>query len=337
MKVKVFAIAAALMMMAVVGVAIVDHSDDSDATAVGSFTVYLSTDGGSTWSPSVVNANDGAQALKASSWWSSGDSIQDLDTTPQSSYATMNDNYGAITKFYGQTNHINNDVWNVFVYVNNTWIIANNALGFYKCFDDYAAAWQTANIALYYGAEAITVPSTLTSNMTSMSSITSVSENDNFLNTFYIKFKYTPVDSSYPVLTPTVSGEVIDINENYVDSAAISTGVTIQGYGSDAYLALIDAVNYDEVNFTGIGSVPMSGYYWYGWMTSLFGLQTTLVNPGDSESWEDDEYAYWIVYEDFNPLTSQGTVSHYNLGFLGVAGSAVADSTISLVFDIASM
>ena len=62
---KIMAIAAALMMMAVC-ITVVDTTDDTDATAAGTFKVYFSVNNGSTWYSQVVNANNASDAIMAS-------------------------------------------------------------------------------------------------------------------------------------------------------------------------------------------------------------------------------------------------------------------------------
>lgn len=328
MKTKTFAVFAAVMMMAVAGFAIVNTSDDTDATAAGTFTVYLSTNGGSTWTPSVVNANDGAQALQASSFWASNDSVVPFDAST-GQYPSLQTTYGHINMFYGQPNDHYGAVWNVFVYQNGSWVKANDALGFYKPFSDYNSAWQTANIALYYGAEATTVPSSLTSSMTSMSSITDATTSA-FATTFFIQILYEDAE-------PTVNGTIYDDDNQVITEDSLFDGITITGYGSDAFLALKNALNTaNDTNYAGYDGVPKTGTRWYGTTSYFYNLSSQVVDDKGTADWQDDDWVWWMVCNDFVDEDNH-TRCPYNLGFTGVAGSGLVDNTISLVYMVAPL
>lgn len=336
MKSKMLAVVTAMMMLAVSGIAIANISEDSDATAMGSFDIYMSTDLINWGTPQTVGGNDAAQAIMNTTWWHPEVSVPQDGYVVDSleplyvyygSYPSVSNDYGTIYTFNGKVNGDNDNVWNVFVYQDEEWVIAQPNIGYYKCFTDYTTSedinWQTANIALYYGPEVSAVPNTLpTANLKALTNV----NNSNFLMTFNIKIVY-------PGVTPTIYENNLGVGNDVTVSETVlksSNGLTVTGYGSDAYLALLNAV---RTNFTGYGEVPADGYYGYGWMDTLFGLTTDLVDEGTSPGWEDDVYAYWIIY------TSSGavTVSDFNLGLMGIAGSAYQTSSVALVYDAASM
>lgn len=330
MKAKVFAIAAAVMMMAVAGITIVE-SESSDATAtnyLGTFTVYVSLDGGINWtSQDEIAANDGAQAIiNATNYYQAAtDSVQELYQSGQ--YVSMNDNYGDITTYNGKTNGTDGKYWTPYVLIDDTWTTLDISLGFYKCFDDYNEDYRTANIALVWGSVPASVPSYLTDTLQDLSDITEVSGNSDFLTTFYIKTIASAASVSY---------YCEDDSQVEVTSTTLASGVFISGYGSDAYLALIDAVNVNGDNFVGSDVIPVTSnyYYWYGWMNELFNLGTVQTDGQNTpHDWTDDTYAWWNIFEDYTVFGDQSNVlSDFNLGFIGAAGSANTDNEIALVF-----
>jgi len=325
---KIFAFAVALMMFAAGGMIVFQGTDSEAASGNGQFTVYVNTNG--TWLNDVVVADDAAQAIMGSDFWTAGDSMVPLYTM-SGGYVSLNqDTYGAIQTLSGLTDDDDEETyWSVFVYQGSNWVLANEPLGYYKCFDDYSSVWQTANIALYYGDEQASVPASLTSSMANMSQIVAVDNNPNFVNYFYIKVSYGGV-------TPLITQPFNDVNGNPVTTADLAAGVLVKGYGSDAYIALAKAVG---INFSGEPGVPANGYYGYGWMYSLFNLTTQQIGgTATPHDWTDDTYAYWVIYDTYHYWTGEiDHVSDFNLGLIGEAGSAIADNTIALIYEYYSM
>lgn len=157
------------LMVAVVMVAsplaFIGGSDNADAPILGAgessvngtYTIFVND--GSGWDSEVVSAYDGAQAVKASSFWTNTDVMANRTVT-EWGYENLNASYGDITTFMGKTEDANN-VWNVYVLIGDNWVLGDDAIGYYKCFNDYSVNWQTANIALQYGADTTAVPSSL--------------------------------------------------------------------------------------------------------------------------------------------------------------------------------
>lgn len=264
----------------------------STSTTTGTYTIFV--DDGSGWQSQVVNAYDGAQAVQATSFWTGNPGVMADRTITEYGYVNLNASYGDITTFMGKTEDANN-VWNVYVLIGSNWVLGQDAIGYYKCFSDYDATLKTANIALEYGADATTVPSLLeTFSVGKISSIANVTETSAFEVTF--NFKNILYDADTDEYVPVINGTIKDVNNNNVTADSLAAGVTVKGYGSDAYLALKNALNVVSAspNVVASESIPSN----YSWITTIFGMGTVQTGGMDTPSdWTDDTYAYWILYE----------------------------------------
>lgn len=329
MMVAAFAV---LIMMAVPFAGVFADDADASTTTSGTYNVYAYN--GANWSSDRVSTYDAAQAVKASSMWDAGDSMvpKHIAADETNPYVTYNwQTYGNISKFMGLENDSNN-VWNVYVHVNGSWQEATVNLGSYKCFDDYNINYRTANICLYYAADS-TSAATVNENVTAyinankttnpyveLTGTTTVTETPAFMVRFVTQVKYTNDEL-------VVSGEVLNIQGQIItnESYANEKKVILKGYGSDAYLALKDAVGAE--NISAEESIPGAGYSAYSWMNTMFNIgtiQTAGINtPND---WTDDTYAYWCIYDTpsnaahladfvlgaYSPLTDIGSPFHEN-------------------------
>lgn len=321
MRKKIAAIAALIMIVAVpIGV----MANDSEATGsvTGTYSVYAFD--GISWSSDVVYTYDAAQAVMASSMWTNGDSMV-AKYTP-GTWVTYNyTTYGDITTFMGKTNGVEGKEWNVFVLVNDTLVAATDCLGSYKCFSDYDSNHKTANIFLYYALGTVTSEDVMNSfesysDAVENSAITSVS-GDVYKVTFSLRINYDNV-------SPTIEETVTDVNGVAISSNNLkTTTVVVEGYGSDCYLALKNAV---KSNITGTDVVPGQGYNAYGWMEQMFGLETVQTAGLDTPSdWTDDKYAYWCIYD------APGELADFVLGAyspLTCAGSDFVRNSFSLIY-----
>ena len=331
------------LMVAVVMVAsplaFIGGSDNADAPILGAgessvngtYTIFVND--GSGWDSEVVSAYDGAQAVKASSFWTNTDVMANRTVT-EWGYENLNASYGDITTFMGKTEDANN-VWNVYVLIGDNWVLGDDAIGYYKCFNDYSVNWQTANIALQSGADTTAVPSSLAAyiddNLIDTSSITQVS-GEAFAVQFYLK---NAMSSQY---TPLISGQIYDAAGNLVTATAVANGVTIKGYGSDAYLALKNALG--SANVVGEDTVPVNGYNHYSWIDKIFNMGTVQTQGLDTPNdWTDDVYAYWSQY---NGQYIDGSASNILTPFVLGAYSPLATSpfygtSFSLIYDEVAM
>lgn len=307
----------ALMVTVTGAVAFADNSN-ADETDTGNYSVYAYN--GSSWSSDLVWAYDAAQAVQNSTMWNSSTDSMVAKYTP-GTWVTYNwSTYGNITTFMGLTNGDN--VWNVFVKVGTDMVKITDNLGSYKCYSDYNAAHQTANVYLYYGASTVTAATvteevTAQSGLVAQSSITTVTQTSEYQYTFYLK---------------KVAAGTPQITSGAVTAWQLAYGVTVTGYGSDAYLALKSIVGADLVAEE---TVPGTGYVGYSWMDTLFGLGTVQTSGQSTPSdWTDDTYNYWTI------SNGSGTTADFVLGAytsISYAGSPFVLNNFQIIYEASNM
>ncbi len=326
-------IVAAMMVAAFPIMASADDSDATLGTTTGQYTIFYYDSTSGAWDHTTASTYDAAQALKASGFWLSGDSM--VDKTTGGNYPSPNYNYGDITTFRGITESGDNS-WHVLVYQDGSWVTGSSYIGWYTCFSDQPSSWKTANFALYYGvlntsSMISSLGSYVDDEMVDYSPETTVSQgNSNFAFTFYLKFAYSGA-------TP----EIASSGNVSVTTEELSTGKTITAYGSNAYLALQWAFG---TNVSAVESIPGihsegDGYdYWtfYSWINSLFGCGT-IQTAGQSTptDWTDDSYAYWCIYTSYTALGDGANVlADYVIGeYAPLTCAEIADNTIALVYE----
>lgn len=291
--------AIALALCAVMGSFALIGADDSDAVSAGQTNVYIYN--GSQWSDYTGMAGYNAlQALQATGKTIVADTDYILEKENEwGPYTEMNSNYGNVTSIDGVAENASN-VWNVFVY-NNGWSVGIDAIGFITPFSDGAA--PSANVVLYYGADATTVPEAVSDHVTSYASLVTPS-GVNYMYTFELKVSaqgYTPeiVDGTTVITLTGVKTLTV---------ADLQTGITIIGFGSNAYAALKNAVGESNV----IGTETPGAYY--GWLSELFGLTT--VSSGSN-------YIYWTQN------SASGSYLSFNLGAYSTLDNVPSDATSS--------
>lgn len=309
------------MMVAVSGMIIVQASDSSEAAAgsAGEMNVYVYD---SSWTVQKVSAYNAAEAIMATSQWSShpGTINTQYDysyTWEKETYYNIDSTYGTITTFNQLSNNSDaGTTWNMLVFTKASsattysWSLGDTATGWYKPFADYQTlmpGYATANIALYYGsssASASYIDSLTTfinndTNSNSTISLTSISKAQGsvFEHTFYLKTNNNTSLTIAANTTVTLS----DYSTATLNQANLIIGITVVGYGSDAVLALIDAIGSSNVSFQSTTS-PVPGYQTYGWMNTMFGV-------GTSYNSSTDTYTYWQSYTSYTTLGDSSNVS----------------------------
>mgnify|MGYP006903489807 CR=1 FL=1 len=323
---KKISLMVAVMMVAVVAFSVVQISDDYDASVAESTTGQVKVyyyDGN--WSSNTVNAFDLYQAISIAtsgsdklncivSFADGADSWKKTSGTAPYTYEEPNENYGKIATVNGSTS------FSIFVYVDGSWSVANSALGWYRPFSDYeivfpdvtTTPWSEGTDSAICANVAIvsSVVSSIPDGANGMIQPTDVDTNNSaFSYSFFIK------DSTGTVSVPS------DVSVTYLkedgtwgtknlDNSAISNGITIRGYGSDAYSALKDAL-YGEVSgqdTTFILNLSQYGseyYTYYSWIDEILGYGTeTLTNSDGSTT-----YRYWASY------TSDNVYLNFNFGY----------------------
>lgn len=290
--IKTTAVIVAIMMIGVVVSANAMIADDSDASGSIGTTKFYYTENLATYTAYTAtgfNASDAisGQATLLSAMKSTVDnSYNKTYVNDYGPYVSINDEWGKITR----TSDISEgSVWNVFVYTYDgddnagQWKVADLTLGFYKPFADYNRSYATANIALYYGPAVTSVPAGLPT--TGLQDLTAVTETSTFEFTFEIMY-----GDEYKYLT---------------------------GYGSDAALALIDAVG----NNVTLNTVPGVSY---GYLYTMYGLATSddsgswmwwhmMNNTLDDDTYVDSEYylGFYTPLPDFDLSSNMISLTYY--------------------------
>jgi len=311
-KIGVFAFAIAAMMM-VAGVFVITNTDDSEATTLTpTVNVYYYYEGNWECSPEV--AYDLYQAIDGAK-----DYFEYTITTSNGSWVSgynPNMDYGKISQVNGSGSFAIYAYDGVSQWVN----VTTSSLGWIRPFADYGAIVNvpnadisaSANVAIVTGAENV-------NDITGMIALGDVHGHTNTLYKFTLhdnvgtlSFANVPVKTMVNGIWTTVFISASDIKgTNYFD---------VYGYGSDAYLALIDAVGAslvsDNMNSNKIDAwvehqvfdenqVYLYSYYtYYSWVVSLFGVGTSSSITSTSST-----YWYWMSSAPSNPYLS------YNFGY----------------------
>ena len=339
-KNKLFAVLAAFMMVAVAGIVVVQSSDDSDADSPGYYAqnvnVFYYNTNTSTWDHSTQGAYNLYAALVGAV----------TNTNLEPVVATGNDSWVSgynPNEFYGVLTGLN-DVsgqtpvavagYSILAWDGSTWQDVTNApLGWIRPFADYGSTVVIPGLSFSASANVAIVLSGQTLSVNSGDLLTMPTDLTIYSNTLY---KFTLCDASntlsftnksvklYNNGTPTVTT---------INSSAIQNGnqVVICGFGSDAYLALIDALcgnlisdnlvsmNSDKI-YAWVGHTAydsngqVTGQYntYYSWMGSVFGYGTVTINlnPGY-------EYHYWASYSgnDYYSVNPWYDYLSYNFGY----------------------
>lgn len=359
---KFMAVLAAFMMVAVAGIVVVQSSDESDAAAgdAGYMNVYINTGNG--WSVETVLAANGCEAVKATSVYDvhDGDVIDDAYTYEYQYggywYTDINSNYGEITQLNG-TPASGTSTWNVLVYIPvwdddegmniSQWVVASAALGYYKPFADYAdemISYATANVAVWYGdsSNVSSVIASLTSYATAPRALTQIStvQESVFEHIFYLKNETNntmDINGTNNVITYNPATGVYTSGVTLTNSM-ITAGVYVVGYGSDAELALKNALNAPgqtpDVTF-GATTDPVPGYLKYGWLDKIFGIGTVQVSGQDTlTDYTDDHYNYWTTYTAYDESTSYYAWAGFVVGaYSALTNAPLVDGTLALVYE----
>jgi len=325
--IKIFAIAAAVMMLAVAGIAIIDNSESSDALnqPTGAYNVYY-YDGdavsGYEWKVQPAATYDLFQAIDEAKTNLGFTMTADSSMT----WGTGWDINPSIT--YGTIYTINNSSdFTVFVYDNRDnqiahWDIAQSALGWYRCFEDYASSVTFPTAAYTSGATAgaanvaivpficNTMPNATKAGVdpqpTDMQALTAVDRNSSaYEYTFHIadsmemaivaagtEMTYWDENTSSwvteddeEILEPLLAASVYFDDER--GRIVADGGIKVRGYGSDVYQAFCDAI--------GLANIYVQ-------------LITWMYHDQDTVDTSDDYYTYYSWYD---LIFGQGTDGPY--------------------------
>ncbi|WII07986.1 hypothetical protein PED39_01980 [Methanomassiliicoccales archaeon LGM-RCC1] len=301
-KSKMFAITAAFMMLAVAGIAVVGISDDSDATSTGSVKVYYYNENSSQWASASVIAynlyiavnnaasNLGYTVSTNNANWSVG--VVPIDNNPNKDYGLITAvNNSTNFKIYGYNNA--DEAWNE---------ITNYPLGWFRPYVDYTAVNVDGHYAAYANVAIVTQDGqggyhdyTTIEGMIDLTSVQSASN----------MYSFTIRDDSGTIEIPEGSVAKMPFGSTYdyqpITTQMVRSGVTVYGFGSDAYLALIDAVGAELVGQMTAYIAHTNYYTYYSWMTSLYNMGTEPIMDGSEiigyKYWElTDTSGYWVSW-----------------------------------------
>lgn len=351
---KMFAITVAFMMMAVAGIAVIDDSGSSDAlnAPTGAYNVYY-YDGdavnGYEWKVQPAATYDLFQAIQEASSSLGFTYTADAAQTWGTQY-NMNP-----SPTYGTIYTINNSSdFTIFVYDNRHsatahWDVAQPALGWYRCFADYASSVYFPSAAYTFGATAgaanvAIVPGTYTSmpnatkagadpQPTGMQALKAIPETADYRYTFYIKDEIGTA-----IVAAGTYAEYYDQTDGWVEGEIDSSmltgdgGLRVRGYGSDVYQAFKDAIGLANLyvqlitwvyHDKGTPETTDDYYTYYSWYDLIFGQGTLGPYEGTDDIGNFTKYIYWEAethagyYLEYSP----GYYSKLN-GAMGVAASS---------------
>lgn len=285
----------------------VDHDPvDADTTTTGTVNVYYNASGSSTWTSSTQDAYNlylavyGARTSLGYSMATTGANTQWYVTT--GGYSNPNTSYGLISEINGST------TFSIYGYntTNASWDdISSLPLGWLRPYADYSAVTVVGAVSSVYANVAIVQGNASTSSIstTDLASPVSVQGNSSYYYTFLL------CDSTATVTVPSGTSVKVPSGSSYVShtltTAELQAGITVCGYGSDAYLALLDAVGSSLVGQTTSWIDQGSYYTYYSWMDSLFGVGTVSQSNSDGSM----TYYYWMS------MDNEGNYLNWTLGY----------------------
>lgn len=292
MKIKNAALIATIMVV-VVAISAVPVSDEIVADAgseTGNVNVYYYDVQDQIWDKSPQNAYNLYLAVQGAM----SDLGYTITTTSantqwfkqESGYSNPNINYGLIEEINGSAS------FTIRGYNNSTSMwddITDAPLGWLRPYADYSIV-EVGDYYSVYANVAISAGNQDCSSIQDMKDPIDVRNNSSCLYSFQL------YDASGSLTVPIgtqvkVMGES-GIETVYLTSQMLMEGVTVYGYGSDAYLALKDAVGASLRGQTKAWINHGEYYTYYSWMDKLF-------NVGTSSEVVDGQvtYHYWASYD----------------------------------------
>ena len=326
---KVTVAVAAFIMLSVSFFVVAEVSDESDAATLGTYdqkiNVYYYD--GSAWQASVQSSYNLYEAIKATALAVTTPVLTPTVATGNDSWVSgydPNRSYGLITAINGSAD-FSIMVWSGSAWVDYTYV----PLGWIRPHADYGATVTvpgapfsaSANVAIVLdGAGASSLPTT------GLQTLQTVAGNNNTLYFFTLHDdtnSLTFTNKTVQVFNPATA----EMGTSTFDATGIqgTNMIIAAGYGTDVYLALIDALGTNLVSdnidsATGKilawvehrvyeeGEYQYSYYTYYSWMSTVFGVGTV---PDGSH------YLYWGSYS--------GTYLQYSFGYYSQLSGAYND------------
>lgn len=327
MNQKLVVMFVATMLVAVTGAVLLQGASESEGSVAttGSVQVSYYTGAESGWTSITVSAYDVYQAVNAAQA-----SLNYTVTVTENAWNQYNPNgYWEPNEDYGTVTAVNgSSSFNIYVYnASSGWVPAQAALGWYRPFTDYAT---TVSFDGGASAGASNVAITTAGSAPGSSDVTPIGPTSIASNASY-RYAFTLKDDTASVNVPAGTSVTIKSGRVYTTTTLTSTmlqnGVTIYGYGSDAYLALKNAlsasnvVGGDETFVLNYPGTDYEYYSYYSWMGSILGSGTVPVTGTEDDGRTYTQYQYWVQ----NSVDTSLNGGLYTLGYYSILNGAYND------------
>ena len=339
-KTKALALLASAMML-VTGLIIVSTSEESDADPAGYYAqnvnVFYYNSSTSTWDHSTQGAYNLYEALEGAVTNTNLDPVVATGNDSWVSGYNPNEFYGVLTGLNYVSGQTSTAVtgYSIKAWDGSTWQDVTSApLGWIRPFADYGSTVVIPGLSFSASANVAIVLSGQTLSVDAGDLLTMPTDLTIYSNTMY---KFTLYDASG---TLSFTNKSVKLYNNgtpavsTIDSSDIQDNnqVVICGFGSDAYLALIDALcgnlvsdnlvsmNSNQIyawvghtSYNSNGQVTGQYNTYYSWMGSAFGYGTLNVDRQDGHT----EYHYWASYvgNDYSTVNPWTDYLSYNFGY----------------------
>ncbi len=233
-----------LVMTILTSVLILSDSEESDAANGGQMNVYIYD--GLEWFDYVgMRGYNALQALQATK----------LDIVADTTYilrdSTINPDYGKVTSIDGVTSN-STYVWNVYTYSEaDGWQVAVTP-GFITPFAD--RSHRASTVVFYYGSEDSYIPANVYYELSdkNLGSLINPVGDENYAMEFYLKID---VLGFIPNIRDGTSVTYLDEDYFMWDTKELTeedlkAGITVKGYGSNAYTALVNAIGENNIDWS---------------------------------------------------------------------------------------
>lgn len=354
------------LFMALSVMPLIADNDSSDAASTVTGKVDVSYYNGTTFATSTVDAFDLYQAVKAAE---SG--LEYTVASANANWNVDVGTYFDINPDYGKIDTLNNSsTFYIYVYAYSdatgttmAWTEAHDAIGWYRPFSDYGTKIcfydafapegrgdlaGAANIVLS-GTElsVATIDATLTERAMTDRNET-FSSNNPYMYKFYLKDStFDEEGNEVQVLNDDninhhVSFTLYPVVSKYINSttnpqahvlkpADVVEGITIIGYGSDAYMALNNALKaYNMGDGQRIcvmphGTSPYTYNTYYSWISSILRTPTYSNYVSSPDGSAISEYWYWAHYTG---AIDPANYASYTLGYYSNLAGGFNDATV---------
>jgi hypothetical protein len=342
------------MMVAMAGIVVVQYTDDSAADSLGTYDQKINVyyfDG--VWKISQQSSYNLYQAIDAAA---TATGLTPVTASGNDSWVSgydPNKTYGEITKFTkveGEGDDmeiIDVTDYTIMAWDGSAWQNVTSApLGWIRPHADYGERVVIPGLGFSASANVAIVLTGQNVNTISANTLQAFQTVEGNNNTLY---RFTLHDAVGTLDFEDVEVQVIDNSGNVstitIDASDIqgSTGfVTVAGFGTDAYLALIDALGDNLISDNIVSTTDDRIYAWvghnvydpdtgaylysydtyYSWMGSVFGVGTHSVPNGDGVT-----YYYWA--------SLSGSYLNYSFGYYSLLPGAY--NNVGSVFQLTYM